>query len=157
VAWDEQGQPQLKVRFDGKDREVAYADLLQQDGQTERAERLLLAVLAAMDHDARDLGIGDLWFWNTRPVSLALLGRGEQAIAQLQRPELRARLMEEWSFTFEMEPVFAPLRSDPRFQSLLADIRDHIAGQRALLQDLRRDGLVPARGATRATANAAQE
>jgi len=146
VEWDELGQPQLQLRLDWKDWEVGYADVLLLDGQAERAERLLRAVLAQMDHESRDLGVGDFFQSRYRPIALALLGEHDAALVALTDSRHMKLRMRDWWYFLEFEPAYASLRHEPRFQQLVARARDHRAAQRAKLEEMRRDGLVPRRG-----------
>jgi hypothetical protein len=55
-----------------------------------------------------------------------------------------------WWYFLQQERDFAALRGDARFQALVAEASAHAAGERALLQDMRRGGVVPDRGVSSA-------
>jgi len=50
---------------------------------------------------------------------------------------------------FEIEPAFAALRGNPRFEAFRARVQAHIAAQRRELERLRAEGLLPERSAER--------
>ena len=57
-----------------------------------------------------------------------------------------------WWYTIDHDVILAELRSDPRFQAMANSLRESAAQQRALLEQMRVNGEVPARlsGAVRA-------
>ena len=123
---------------------VCLGDMLMQTGDLARARVLLESSLAAMDYDVRVNHRSERWYMTMRPIALMLLGRPDQAIVVLQE---RARLgsTNDWYY-LNSEPAFAILQSDPRFVALQAQSRAHVQTERAALQRLRAQGLVPRRG-----------
>lgn len=85
------------------------------------------------------------WLAYAKPVAHALLGNVDEALRALQQNVERGQLR-RWWYTFEREPALAaPLRADPRFQSLAARVRKHASSQRMLLQQMRERGEAPRR------------
>jgi TolB-like protein/DNA-binding winged helix-turn-helix (wHTH) protein/Tfp pilus assembly protein PilF len=80
-----------------------------------------------------------------KPYAHVLLDDKDAAIRALQQNVERGYLA-RWWYTFERDPSLrAALGSDPRFQSLAARVRRHVDSQRALLQQMRERGELPAR------------
>ena len=119
--------------------------MLIEAGQVVRGRRLLEATLVAMDHEERDFKTGDLWHRQMRPVVLALLGQNERAMEELQRSAAAHLGWEDWWYYAELEPSFATLRRDTRFQTMFAAVRQHAAAERVAIDRLRSSGVVPAR------------
>jgi hypothetical protein len=53
-----------------------------------------------------------------------------------------------YGWTLAQDPVWDPVRADPRFQTIERKYRDDVAQQHALLMEMRRKGEVPQRNAT---------
>jgi TolB-like protein/DNA-binding winged helix-turn-helix (wHTH) protein len=146
VVWDEAGEPHMPVRLGMVTAAVGLADVLEQSGDRDRARRLLGAILTHMNYAAKDLQRGDYWYVRERAMVLAMLGDVDGAIQALQRTFTEIGNTTEWSwFILEVDPVFDRLRSDPRFQRLIADARTHARSERAELARLRGEGIVPTR------------
>ncbi len=145
TEWDAAGQPIVRDPSSLYINVVGLADMLIQARQAVRGRRLLEATLVAMDHEARDFKTGDLWHRPMRPVVLALLGRNEEAIKELQRSAADHLALQDWWYYAELEPSFAPLRKDARFQTMYAAVRKHAEAERAAVDRLRSSGVVPAR------------
>ena len=61
--------------------------------------------------------------------------------------------LKRWWYTFERDPALqSALGADPRFQSLVARVRQHVSFQSTLLQQMRERGEVPTRKAALAPA-----
>ena len=68
----------------------------------------------------------------------------ERALTELAASQKMGRFA-GWWYTAELDPVYSRLRRDPRFQRLAAQAREHSQQQRALLDEMRRNGEVPRR------------
>ena len=78
-----------------------------------------------------------------RPIALILLGRRDAAITVLQK---RAATGRSGDWYFERDPAFASLQDDPRVVAIHNQSRAHAQTERAALQHMRAEGLVPRRG-----------
>jgi DNA-binding winged helix-turn-helix (wHTH) protein len=110
---------------------VPLAHVLQANGQRAESEKLL----------------DDLLAWQQRRVragALALRGHRDAAVAELAEA-FRSGERSDWWYTIERDPLWDSMRADPRFQAIAAAARSHAAGQRALLEEMRRKGEVPYR------------
>lgn len=143
TEWDAADQP--IVHDSGYVNVVGLADLLIQSGQAPRGRRLLDATLAAMDHEATVYRRGRLWQHPMRPVALALLGRNDEAIAELRSALVTRHELNDWWYFLGMEPAYEQLRHDPRFQEIVRVAREHAAREREALEQLRANNIVPDR------------
>jgi TolB-like protein/DNA-binding winged helix-turn-helix (wHTH) protein len=146
VQWNRAGEP---VVVHSDDNCVELAAFMQAAGERDRAARLLRAELSAMDHELRDQPGGDSWAFPTRPEALALLGDTEGAIKALQH--VFASTSAEWWYWLQLDSAYDGIRHDPRFEAILTQTRTHAAEERAKLELLRAQGVVPRRGSTPAT------
>jgi TolB-like protein/DNA-binding winged helix-turn-helix (wHTH) protein len=146
TEWDAADQPIVRDAPGLYFNVVGLGDLLIQSGHDERGRKLLESSLAAMDRDEAAYGMGGFWHYQMRPLAMALLGRHEEAIAQLQRATAEAATMTAWWYWLEQEPAYAAMREDPRFKAMLAGARNKAQQERTELQRLRANGLVPNRG-----------
>lgn len=79
-----------------------------------------------------------------RAMLLAWSGRDGEALDELLR-WTRRRHSAYWWYIFEHDATWERLRQDPRFVESRRHERDYAAGQRAMLETLRRQGVVPTR------------
>jgi tetratricopeptide (TPR) repeat protein len=149
ITWDANGNPVIPDQPTGvRDPAIALADVLIQAGQEKRGRRLLAAILARMRHETGELGRAEYWYVHFHPAALAMNGERDAAIDMLERSMAQsAKPVIAWWQLFEIEPAFATLREDPRFEAFRAKVRAHIAAQRRELERLRADGLLPDRPA----------
>jgi hypothetical protein len=145
TEWDVAEQPIVRDWSSVYSNVVGLGDLLIQAGDASRGRRLLEATLAAMDREEATFGTGSLWNYEMRSVALALLGRNEEAIAALQRSMTERLGMSSWWYFLELEPAYANLRQDPKFQEVLAAARNRAAAERKALAGMVARGLVPDR------------
>ena len=146
VRWGASGDAVLPEEASRvRDAAIALAGVLLESGQEQKARRLLAAVLARMRHEVGDLGRPEYWYFIFHPAALAMNGEDEAALAMLERAVAsKSNVFFTWQL-FEIEPAFAELRGQPRFQAVRTRVLAHIAGQRRELQRLRAEGLVPDR------------
>ena len=149
TEWDAADQPIVRDSSSVYTNVVGLADMMIQAGQVNRGGRLLEATLAAMERDESTFGKGGVWYRGNRSRALALLGRNEEAIAELQRSMAKGFGLNGWWYFLESEPAFANFRKDPRFQEILATARSRADGERQALAKLRASGLVPDRTRSR--------
>jgi TolB-like protein/DNA-binding winged helix-turn-helix (wHTH) protein len=146
VPWNRAGEP---VVARSNDSCVELAMLMQAAGERDRAARLLRAEVSATDRELRDQPGGERWDDSVRPEALALLGDREGAINALQ--QVQASTSAEWWYRLQLDPALDGIRHDPRLEVMLTQARTHAAEERAKLQELRAQGLVPERGSTTTT------
>jgi TolB-like protein/DNA-binding winged helix-turn-helix (wHTH) protein/Tfp pilus assembly protein PilF len=144
VKWSTAGEPTLAHTIIDTETPIAVAELLIASGQKERGNRLLRLMLAAMDRDARELGRGDVWFCDSRPPALALLGQRDAALDAIQRCK-NLFFPLDWWYHLPHAPAYDSIRQDPRFQTYLSFIRSRVEQQRKLLLAMRKARLIPAR------------
>ena len=148
IAWSASGNPVLpdeptRVR----DPAIALADVLLQSGQEQRGHRLLVAILARMRYEVGELGRPEYWYVLFHAAALVMNGEHDAAISMLERSITQsAKPVIAWWQLFGIEPAFAVLRGDPRFEAFRAKVQAHIAAQRLELERLRAEGLLPDRG-----------
>jgi hypothetical protein len=125
---------------------VALGDMLIGSGERDRGERLLRASLSDMEHVARDLKHGEIWYLIDRATALALLGDRKAALAAL-RQAVNAGYIPTWAL-IESDPAFDLLRADGEFQNLMRVVKTKQAHERELLDHMRAEGRVPDRSGT---------
>ena len=145
VSWDGEGRPHLPTRLGMMTTAVGLADLLKQSGDSERARVLLQAILADMDHVARDLQRGEFWYLRERALALMMLGDSAGAMQTLERAFSAGSGIDQWWYTLVAEPVFAPIHGEPRFRQLLDTARKHARQEHDTLVQFRAEGIAPAR------------
>jgi hypothetical protein len=116
---------------------IVFAHVLILSGQVERGTKLARALLVTLDGD--EIGRPPHWFARERAELFAMLGENDKALDELAADQ-RLNHWSRWWYTGEIDPVFAHLRKDPRFIKLVANARAQRAGQRAMLEDMRRSG-----------------
>jgi transcriptional activator of cad operon len=121
---------------------IVSTHVLMLSGAAEQARDQAHKLLSQLDEEA--VGRPSHWFARDRASLFMLLGDEEQAIAELQESQKRNNFV-RWWYTGEIDPLFAPLHSDPRFQQLVATARKHRVEQRALVDEMRRRGDLPTR------------
>ncbi|HWS67400.1 MAG TPA: tetratricopeptide repeat protein [Steroidobacteraceae bacterium] len=144
VTWNANGQPTLTSTVVDTEAPIAFAEVLIAFGEKERGYRLLRLMLSAMDRDAHDLGRGDIWYCDSRPQALALLGERDAALDVIQQcTDLYFPL--DWWYFLPHAPAYDGIRQDPRFQAYVSITRSRVAQQRKLLLAMRQSKLIPAR------------
>jgi TolB-like protein/cytochrome c-type biogenesis protein CcmH/NrfG len=143
ITWNSAGIPTLLPQLGFAYASVAVADMLIANGERERGQRLLKVSLADMDHVARDLKHGEVWYLIDKATALALLGDRKAALEALHKA-VGAGYLSTWSL-MEHDPAFDTLRSDAEFQSLMRAIKAKVSHERQLLDRMRADGRVPNR------------
>ncbi|MET0281615.1 MAG: winged helix-turn-helix domain-containing protein [Steroidobacteraceae bacterium] len=124
--------------------EIVYAETLRAAAEQPRRRQILEQVLHAMDRTSIEFQRGEFWFPLWRARALALLGRDEEALFQLERLPAISRTGTLWEAT--VDPVFDRLRAEPRFVALLARLAGYEAAERARIDELRDRGVIPRRG-----------
>lgn len=81
-----------------------------------------------------------------RALALRLLGENDRALAELAAGFAQDRDYHQWWYLLEREPAWVELHADSRFRAIADRVREHVRGEHAALETLRRDGKVPPRG-----------
>jgi len=144
IAWNAEGEPTINDSTHDMVASVELAAILRATGDRTRAERLLRFVLSEQDRVSRDLERGEMWWGNTRPQALALLGETDAALAALQK-SFDTGFYAGWWYRLVREHAYDELRGDPRFVALLDRMRAHAAEQHNQLDAMRAAGVVPKR------------
>ena len=119
--------------------------------QGDRAETVALAEETLRDIDQDSFHKSRLLQLSyPRAMALTLLDRKDEAIEVLEQ-SFALGFRKRWWYAFDREPIFSPLRTNPRFQALAVKARAHAAAERKLLENLRARGAVPARATKGAT------
>lgn len=121
---------------------LTYAHLLLLSGDTRRGREILASLLKQLD--AEQIGRPEHMYAWERAAIFAMLGDDERALTELAASQKMGHLV-GWWYIAELDPIYSKLRRDPRFQALAAQARSHRQQQRALLDEMRRKGEVPAR------------
>lgn len=121
---------------------LVYAHTLVLAGQVERGHRLAESILALLDTHA--VGRTEHWFSRERAAAFAVLGEDVRVLEELAH-SISNKQIYRWWYLAERDPLYEDLRRDPRFQALDEQARQHLDRQRALLEEMRREGAVPKR------------
>lgn len=122
---------------------VPLAQILLAQGKTDQAARLLAGAVRWLDeHSALGLAGGT---GRAKAGALMLLGQRDQALSVLLATTQGAHDIRHCWYLVGQDPVWAPVRGDPRFRHVAALCAASISEQRALLEAARKAGKVPRR------------
>jgi DNA-binding winged helix-turn-helix (wHTH) protein/TolB-like protein len=140
VPWG--SQKNVGPRYWNRTLGLVYAHTLVLAGQTQQGRKLAQTILAQLDSES----VGRARYYNSRDQAAAfmILGDKEGALRELKN-SLSIHHYNYWWYTGDIDPLYAQLRPDPRFQALVTQAKEHSARQRALLDEMRRAGKVPSR------------
>jgi len=116
--------------------DLVYAHAMVLAGQRQQGQALAQGTLAMVD--AHGLGRTPHWFSRERAAAFMVLGDHERALRELEHSVANGQVY-RWWYLADRDPLFAPLRNDPRFQELDRKVRHHREQQRARLQAMRRE------------------
>ena len=122
---------------------VQLAHLELERGNSDFAREMLQAVVRHVDADVKTPPV---YKRRSRAQALMLLGEPERAMADLAASFREDRDYTQWWYALDRDPVWDNLRGSERFRALAAEVRAYAAGERAAVDELRRDGKIPRRG-----------
>jgi TolB-like protein/DNA-binding winged helix-turn-helix (wHTH) protein len=134
--------PHQNLNLDNFRIAVYVSQLLAAQGHAAEADALRHA--AAAWNDANEAKFGSLYARRLRASTLLLDGRREAALTELAE-SFRAGDYLQWWYTLRQDALWEPLRRDPRFGAINAEVSRYAAQQRAAMQTLRSQGLIPDR------------
>ncbi|MEO6718527.1 MAG: winged helix-turn-helix domain-containing protein [Novosphingobium sp.] len=120
----------------------ALGHILLAAGQREQGTRLLTQTVQWIDGHPR---YGLVGVRRLRATAMMLLGERDQALSDLRASIETGHDIRHWWYIIDRDPVWAPVRNDPRFKAITEMCRNAASVQRAKLDALRRAGKVPAR------------
>jgi TolB-like protein/DNA-binding winged helix-turn-helix (wHTH) protein/Tfp pilus assembly protein PilF len=130
-------------------RAAAYlAQLLRASGDEARARQLLDRLPAEIDTSIPLYG--GVFALRTK-ASVQLLAGDQRAALGTLADSFAAEDLTQWWYTLERDPLWQPLRDNPVFKSLAAQVRAQVAREQAALAELRRTGRIVARGSDAAS------
>ena len=113
-------------------------------GKRQQGERLLAQTVQWIDAHPR---YGVVGVYRSRATAMMLLGERDQALSNLKAVIETGKDRRFWWYLIDRDPVWEPVRGDPRFKAIAEFCRQAARQQRARLDELRRQGKVPSRPA----------
>jgi hypothetical protein len=121
---------------------LVYAHMLTLAGEVERGRRLAESTLVLLD--THSVGRAENYFSRERAAAFAVLGEDERVLEELAISVSAGRLY-RWWYLAGHDPLYEKFRLHPRFQAINEQARQHLDRQRALLEEMRRNGEIPMR------------
>lgn len=121
---------------------LVYAHTLVLAGEVDRGHALAASILAWLDKES--VGRTAHALSRARAAAFAILGDEEHALQELEA-SVRVNQIARWWYTADLDPLYARLRRDPRFQALAAKAQEHRRDQRMLVNEMRRRAEIPIR------------
>jgi TolB-like protein/DNA-binding winged helix-turn-helix (wHTH) protein len=141
ISW-QNGTPTTRIPIKGDmGLEVGMGDLMMRAGDTERARQVLEMALSASDVAAVKYQRGTLWFTLQRARALVLLGRTEEALGELGAFSRSGWAPDAW--LLDADTAFDGLRGDARFQIVIAERHANALRERAEVEALRSQKVIP--------------
>ncbi len=120
---------------------VALGHILLDGNRKEAGTKLLTQTILWVDQHPRYglVGVG-----RYRAAAMMLLGQRNEALSEL-RASFDSHDIRHWWYVVDHDPVWAPVRNDPRFQAIAKLCHAAAAEQHTKLDTLRKAGKVPVR------------
>jgi TolB-like protein/DNA-binding winged helix-turn-helix (wHTH) protein/Tfp pilus assembly protein PilF len=158
---DSPAERELRARHagaaEGPAREFTYrarillAHLALARGERAQATAALREALAWTEANAR-FGMRH----RPRATAFMLLGETDVALRELATSFAEERDYRQWWYVLDHDPVWAPVRQDPRFRALADRVRAHVREERAALERMRAAAELPRRPSPQAPAATAK-
>lgn len=133
----------VKVQLGNFRAVPAFADLEMASGDTDAA-RALLETCVRWIEDYHLPKLSGIYALRVKANAQLLLGETDRALDTLSE-SFSAHDYLQWWYTLEHDPHWELLRGDPRFQEITSAVQQHVTRQAALLEELRKQDLVPRR------------
>jgi TolB-like protein/DNA-binding winged helix-turn-helix (wHTH) protein/Tfp pilus assembly protein PilF len=121
----------------------AFAQMEFAAGHSDAARDLLQRCILWID-EYHIPNLSNIYALRVKASAQLLLGETDRALETLL-DSFKAQDYLQWWYTLERDPLWAPLHADPRFSAIKEMVRQHVAQQAALLDELREQGFVPRR------------
>lgn len=144
--------PKLAIELGNFRQAAMLADLFA--AQSRNAEAAQLRAAAAAWNDGAEAQFGALYAKRLRARLWLIAGKRDAALQELA-DSFHASDYVEWWYTLERDMVWLPVHDDPRFRAIDAQVREYVAKQRAMVDELRRRGEIPRRDGLASTPRAA--
>jgi TolB-like protein/DNA-binding winged helix-turn-helix (wHTH) protein len=142
IQWQNDGTPTTRVPLNSDmSVEIGLADLMMRAGDKERARRVLEMALSASDTAAVKYRRGPIWFTLQRARAFVLLGRTDEALAELGAFSRSGWAPDAW--LLDADSAFDGLRGDVRFKRVIAERHANALRERAEVDALRGQKVIP--------------
>ena len=142
IHWQSDGTPAMSIPMSGDTGlQVGVGDLLMRGGDKLRARRVLEMALSSSEIAAVKYQRGTMWFTMQRARALALLGRTEEALGEIGAFSRSGWAPDAW--LLDADTAFDRLRGDERFQRIIAERHANELRERAEVDALRSQKVIP--------------
>jgi TolB-like protein/DNA-binding winged helix-turn-helix (wHTH) protein len=142
IRWQNDGTPTTRIPLNGDlSVEIGLGDLMMRTGDTERARRVLEMALSLSDIAAVKYQRGAIWFTLQRARAFVLLGRTEEALAELGAFSRSGWAPDAW--LLDADTAFEGLRGDERFERIMEERHANALRERAEVDALRSQEVIP--------------
>jgi tetratricopeptide (TPR) repeat protein len=142
IRWQNDGTPTTRIPLNGDlSVEIGLGDLMMRTGDRERARRVLEMALSLSDIAAVKYQRGAIWFTLQRARAFVLLGRTEEALAELGAFSRSGWAPDAW--LLDADTAFEGLRGDERFERIMEERHANALRERAEVDALRSQEVIP--------------